>query len=70
MPNNERTRAAAQAALDAYRAMPNFDEDDENAITDLIADLMHLADRLLDVRGEYVADKAIDYYLAEVAGED
>lgn len=65
MANNERTRAAAQAALDVYTGTPGFEEEDENALSDLIADLMHLADSK-DIDGEWVAGRAHDNYLAEV----
>jgi len=65
MANNERTRAAAQAALDVYRATPGFEVDEETALSDLVADLMHLADSK-DIDGEYIADKARGDYLDEV----
>lgn len=39
-----RSRADAQAALDAYRARGGMDDDDATAIFDLVCDLMHLAE--------------------------
>lgn len=64
MANNRRTRMAAQKALDTYRSIPGFGVDEETAISDLIADLMHLADSK-DVSGEYIADRARGDYFAE-----
>lgn len=66
MTKNKNTLAAAQTALDVYRALPGFDvAGEETALTDLITDLMHLAD-YKEVSGEYIADKARDYYLEEL----
>lgn len=64
MANNMRSRRAAQKALDTYRAIPGFKVDEETALSDLIADLMHLADSK-DVSGEYIADRARGDYLEE-----
>lgn len=67
MANSRTTRlAAAQTALDVYRVLPGFEKKNEGtALSDLIADLMHLADHK-DVSGEYLADKARDTYLDDL----
>lgn len=64
MANNVITRRAAQKALNAYRSTPGFEVDEETAISDLIADLMHLADSK-NMSGEYLADKARGDYMEE-----
>ena len=66
MPKTDRPGVqGAQAALDTYIAHPGLEEyetaEPETAFIDLIADLLHLADSL-GVSGEYIADKARDYY--------
>lgn len=65
MTKNRNTLAAAQTALDVYRALPGFQVNEEEGLADLITDLMHLADHK-DVSGEYIADKAREYYLDEL----
>lgn len=65
MANNKKTRKAAQVALSKYRSIPGFRTDEETAISDLIADLMHLADSK-NFSGEYLAEKAHDDYLSEI----
>jgi hypothetical protein len=42
----ERSRLNAQLALNSYRSTGGQDEDDLSAISDLIVDLMHLADKV------------------------
>lgn len=67
----ERSRANAQRALDAYRESGAVDPDDQAAIGDLIADLLHLAD-YVEVDGpvrdsaDLIAFRAIDEYAHEV----
>ncbi|MFD7161411.1 hypothetical protein ACFV9C_42970 [Kribbella sp. NPDC059898] len=63
MSNNGVIRRAAQNALHAYRASAGISAANEidTSIADLIADLMHLADRR-GYDGAEVAERAIDYY--------
>lgn len=44
MNNNVERVTRAQVALDAYTSLPGVDQDE--AFRDLLADLMHLADRV------------------------
>lgn len=67
MSDTERARTAAQNAVDAYLASDGISEgyeDSATVIVDLITDLMHLADSL-GHSGEYVADRAADFYADE-----
>lgn len=67
MSNTDRTRKAAWNAINAYVESDGIPDanDVETTITDLIADLMHLADSI-DCGGESVANIAYDYYRMEL----
>lgn len=68
MANTERSRAAARAALEAYKAQPGFDTgDDAVTLEDLVADLALFADTLNDTNGWQVLVTAQDHYDAELA---
>ena len=72
----QRSRLHAQNALDAYRACGGQDDDDVTAIGDLIADLLHLAQDVLEGDGNSAAasrietmtalvNRALDHYVYE-----
>jgi hypothetical protein len=70
MANNGSTRAAAQAALDAYKAQPGMDsEPDDITIIDLIVDLLHLTDSI-GGSGATAVEWARDYYEDERGADD
>ena len=62
----ERSRAHAQVALDAYHSTGNHDEDERLAITDLIADLLHLGQHLCADEGgwdpQLTVGRALGHY--------
>lgn len=77
-PQRDVDNNAAEAAIAvlAYRmvADPGAVNEDETTIADLLSNLMHLADALVDEEGDpldfdYLIDKARGYYEAEIRGE-
>ena len=69
---DNRNLGPAKAAVETYVRHPGMDRD--AAITDLIADLLHLADTLVsedaaELGGEGIADRALMHYRAESAEE-
>jgi hypothetical protein len=70
MNNTEKTRASAQAALEAYRLHEGLDRSngDETDLGDLLVDLAHLADTFTgedETSGAYVLERALDVYHEE-----
>jgi hypothetical protein len=65
MANNERTRAAAEAALATYSAQPGM-ADGAEAVVDLMADLAHVAD-VAGFGGGQLLDRAAEHYADELA---
>lgn len=57
MANSEKTRGAAGAALDTYKAVPGMDSgEDRDTLADLACDLVHLA----EARGLWTWDELRD----------
>lgn len=63
--HTERNLVPAETALAAYLPTEYKHEPSETQITDLIVDLLHLADTL-EVDGERIAERALMHYLAEI----
>jgi len=73
MTNSYESRAAARAALEAYRSHQGLGGNgDETDTTDLVADLLHLADTFTgddETSGSYLAEQAVGHYGEELADE-
>lgn len=66
--NPEECVKAAMDAVDAYRVAHDGEAEDEEAVTDLLADIRHLCDAR-DWSFEDIDIRAQRHYDAEIAGE-